>query len=40
LLELCLPQSVGKERSVQRWLTCQLEDLCPDDTTKSSGDVG
>ncbi|MEI6647167.1 MAG: CRISPR-associated protein Cas4 [bacterium] len=36
LLELCLPQSVGKERSAQRWLDRQIEEIAPDDATKSS----
>jgi len=27
LLELCLPQSIGKDRSAQRWLMNQLEEI-------------
>lgn len=39
LLELCLPQSVGKERSAQHWLDRQIETLCLTDATKSTRDV-
>jgi len=31
LLELCLPQSVGKERSAKRWLDRQIEEIAPAD---------
>jgi len=36
LLELCLPQSLGKDRSAQHWLDRQIEGICSTDVTKSA----